>query len=72
MARKKQKVYKKEPGILKVFKQNVSVKSLSKNLRLDSRIKAIKPGKRMSKNNKVYYEKRHNRSDASNEKYPYL
>ena len=33
------------------------------NRKIDSRKKALAPGKRISKNGKVYYERRKNRSD---------
>jgi len=33
------------------------------NLKRDKKLKALKPGKRISRNNKVYYELRKNRSD---------
>jgi hypothetical protein len=34
------------------------------SLVVDSEIKALKPGKRISKNNNIYYERRFNRSDS--------
>lgn len=38
-------------------------KGSTSNKRLDAKRKALKPGKRISRNGKVYYESRKNRSD---------
>ena len=37
----------------------------SSNVLLDAEIKALKPGKRRSRNGRVYYERRYNRSDTN-------
>jgi len=70
----KRKIYPKNTpsGLLKGFEQSSRIKGLSKNVKLDEFLPAIMPGKRMSKNGKVYYEKRANRSDTNNTKYPFI
>jgi len=57
--RKKTKSKRRHPRVIVVSKHQIG-KSVRK---IDKRRKALKPGKRISKNGKVYYESRKNRSD---------
>ena len=61
------------PGLKKMAKRNggIALKIVSKrtgivkNRKLDSKIRALPPGYRLSRTGKVYYEGRKNRSDAA-------
>lgn len=66
MARKKKKrtVRKMKPKVLSVGKLRRSKgKRSALSLKMDRRIKALGPGKRRSKNGRIYYEYRVNRAD---------
>jgi len=58
--------------VIKISKQLLTPKSRSKNIKLDSLLKANRPGKRMTEHGTIYYEKRENRSDKSASKFPFL
>ncbi|MHA1865893.1 MAG: hypothetical protein ACTSWZ_05230 [Candidatus Heimdallarchaeaceae archaeon] len=51
---------RKKPRVVKASKHQTGKR---KSIKLDRKRKAMKPGKRISKSGKVYYEYRRNRSD---------
>ena len=57
---KKAKIIDKLPGVLSIAKKQKKVKG---NRKADKKRQALPPGKRISKNGKIYYEYRSNRSD---------
>jgi len=52
---------KSKPRVLKISKHRTGTSNRSK----DRKRKAMKPGKRISKNGRIYYENRRNRSDIN-------
>jgi len=63
------KKYNKSKDKCKAVVLKVSKNQIGKSVRhRDLPRKALKPGKRLSRNNKVYYEKRKNRSDPRGQK----
>ena len=54
---------KNEPKVLRTLDQVGKTDALK-----DMKLKALMPGKRISKNNKIYWETRKNRSDKKNKK----
>ena len=55
----------KKPVVVRALKKTHKVRGIRYDLSVDKRRMALKPGKRISKNGKVYYESRQNRSDVS-------
>ena len=62
---KKKPTKKKLPRELTVSKHQTGK---TKDIKQDKRLKAMKPGKRISKSKKIYYEHRRNRSDKDKRK----
>jgi hypothetical protein len=57
--------FKNQRRNLRVLKQTAKSKT---DVKIDSKRKALMPGKRISKSGKVYWETRANRSDKKNSK----
>jgi len=62
---KKAKLIDKLPAVLSIVKKQKKVKG---NRKADKKRQALPPGKRISKNGKIYYEYRSNRSDLNKKK----
>ena len=54
----------KKPLVLKPSKRQIG----TSKIKIDKRYKALKPGKRISKYGRIYYEYRKNRSDKDRRK----
>jgi len=57
-------VYKRKAKVLSIAKKQAG----KSNKKMDKKRKAMAPGKRISKNGKIYYETRKNRSDKLGKK----
>lgn len=61
MKKRKSKKRQTKPKVLKVAKHRTGTTDILR----DRKRKAMKPGKRISKNGRIYYEYRRNRSDIN-------